>query len=204
VPDAHARIASKNIKNASVVFTNAKQLGFPTGTFDLALSGFMGWYDCYDFEANEFTQPEEKAKEIHRVLQEGGRFVCCSWEMQEGLRWMEDAVVHHYPEILEDEEYLRRRPIGMAYEKAEGYQVILESAGFRQIEVEREKRTFISTDEEEWWRQMLYLGWESLIEKMDAERLSDVKDAIFRELQIFKQEAGIHFDKAVFYVKGVK
>jgi len=204
VPEAHARIARDEIKNASVIFTNAKNLGFHTGTFDLALCGFMGWYDCYDFEKNEFTQPEVKAREIYRVLKEGGRFVCCSWEVQEGLRWMEDAVLRHYPEILEDAEYIRRRPIGMAYEKAGGYQVILENAGFREIKVSKVRETFVSTDEQEWWQQMLHLGWDSLIKKIDEERLSEVKSAIFSDLTPVKREDGLGFDKLVFFVSGVK
>ena len=93
----------------------------------------MGWYDCFDFDKGKFTQPDTKAKEIRRVLRDGGRIICCSWEKQEGVSWMEDAIIRHYPLILEDPEYLERRPIGMAYEKAEGYEVILQRAGFREI-----------------------------------------------------------------------
>ena len=93
---------------------NARTLGFRTGIFDFVLSGFMGWYDCFDFAQLRFTRPDTKAKEIRRVLRDGGRFVCCSWDEQEDLRWMEEAVLRHYPAILQDREYLERRPIGMA------------------------------------------------------------------------------------------
>ncbi len=97
----------------------------------------MGWYDCFDFERNEFTQVDKKAPEIRRVLRNAGRFVCCSWEAQDDLAWMEGAILRHYPEIQQDEEYLERRPIGMAYEKPAGYEIILQAAGFRSIEVSR-------------------------------------------------------------------
>jgi ubiquinone/menaquinone biosynthesis C-methylase UbiE len=129
---------------------NAKNLAFQTDYFDIAICGFMGWYDCFDFNQNRFTQPDTKCKEICRILKEGGKFVCCSWEKQEDVRWMEDAVIRHYPAILKDREYLKRRPIGMAYEKAEGYEIIFRSAGFRDIRIFNEEATFISTDEEEW------------------------------------------------------
>lgn len=109
----------------------------------------MGWYDCFDFTQGAFTRPDTKAKEIWRVLRYGGRFVCCSWEEQEDLHWMEEEMIRHYPAILEDSEYLERRPIGMAYEKAVGYKVILNRAGFRRIEIRWEMMTFVSTDEEE-------------------------------------------------------
>lgn len=167
----------------------------------------MGWYDCFDFALGEFTQPDTKAAEILRVLRNGGRFVCCSWEEQADLRWMEEAILRHYPAMLEDGEYLERRPIGMAYETPEGYEIILGSAGFREIEVLRETMTFVSTDEEEWWRQMLNLGWESLIEKIEkagTEDLQRVKAAIFSDLHPFKHADGIHFDKTVFFASGVK
>ena len=79
--------------------------------------------------------------------------------------------------------------------------------GFREIEVSREAMTFVSTDEEAWWRQMLNLGWASLIKKIEnagTEELQRVKAAIFYDLRPFKHPDGIHFDKTVFFVSGVK
>jgi ubiquinone/menaquinone biosynthesis C-methylase UbiE len=167
----------------------------------------MGWYDCFDFVHFEFTQPDTKAKEIRRVLKDGGRFVCCSWYEQEDLAWMEKAIIRHYPAILEDSEYLERRPIGMAYEKAKGYKIILQSVGFRDIETLHETMTFVSTNEEEWWRQMQQVGWASIFERLEQnepEQLRRVKKAILKDLQRYKQADGIHFDKVVFLVGGVK
>jgi len=189
------------------LFTNAKSLGFRTESFDIAICGFMGWDDCFDFNREEFTQPDTKAKEIWRVLRNGGRFVCCSWEIQEGVTWMEEAILRHYPAILEDRQYLERRPIGMAYEKAQGYETIFQSAGFSEIEVFKERMTFVSTDEEEWWRQMGRLGWDEFIEKVNNEgvdQLKRVKEAVFKDLQRYKGADGIHFDKVVFFIQGVK
>ena len=167
----------------------------------------MGWDDCFDFVRNEFTQADTKASEIHRVLRDGGRFVCCSWEAQEDLAWMEEAILRHYTDILMDSEYLTRRPIGMAYEKAQGYEIILRNAGFRDIEVSRETAEFVSTDEEEWWGQMGSVGWDSLIEKIkqkSADQLIKIKEAIFKDLHPYQQADGIHFTKSVFFISGVK
>ena len=188
-------------------FTNAKNQGFATGTFDIALCGFMAWDDCFDFDSMEFTQPDTKAKEIWRVLRSGGWFVSCSWDRQEDLRWMEAAILRHYPAILEDREYLARRPIGMAYEKAAGYEIILRSAGFGGITSSTKTMTFVSTDEEEWWRQMLQVGWDNILEKIgsrEADQLGRIKAAIFTDLQAYKHADGIHFEKEVFFVRGVK
>jgi SAM-dependent methyltransferase len=183
---------------------NAKNLAFETGSFDITICGFMGWYDCFDFNQNQFTGPDTKSKEIWRTLKDGGRFVCCSWEEQDDLRWMEAAFVRHHPAILEDGEYLERRPIGMAYEKAEGYEIILRDGGFKEIEAFKEEMVFVSTDEEEWWRQMQHVGWASIFEKIEADQLESIKQAIFGELQPYKRAGGLHFPKRVFFVRCVK
>lgn len=183
---------------------NAKNLGFQTGSFDTAICGFMGWDDCFDFSRMEFTQPDMKAKEILRVLKDGGWFTCCSWEQQQDVTWMEEAILRHYPAILDDPEYQAEHPIGMSYEKPEGYEIIFRAAGFHEIEVARERMTFVSTDEEEWWQQMMHLGWESLIGKIDPGKLQNLKEAVFRDLQSFRHANGLYFDKVVMFVNGVK
>ena len=167
----------------------------------------MAWDDCFDFDRMQFTQPDTKAKEIWRVLRPGGRFVCCSWQKQEDVSWMEAAMLRRYPAIVDDREYMVQRPIGMAYENPEGYKIILQSAGFSEISIDIEKMTFVSTDEEEWWRQMLQIGWDSFLENIgtqDAEQLDRVKAAIFSDLQSYKHADGIHFEKEVFFVRAEK
>jgi len=189
------------------MFMNARNLGLQARSYDIILSGFMGWYDCFDFEQNKFTQLDAKTPEIYRVLRDGGRFICCSWEEQEELAWMEKSMVRYYPELLEDDEYLERRPIGMAYEKPAGYEIILRAAGFRDIEISRETAEFVSTDEEEWWQQMVAVGWDSLIEKIklkSADRLQIIKESIIKDLYPYAHPDGIHFTKTVFFMSGVK
>jgi SAM-dependent methyltransferase len=167
----------------------------------------MGWSDCFDFVRLEFTQADTKAQEIWRVLREGGRFVCCSWEVQEDLAWMEEAMLRHYPALLQDGEYQQQRPIGAAYEKPEGYEIILRTAGFQNFEIYRERAEFVSTDEEEWWLQMQYIGWDRFfekIQKVEVDKHQKIKEAIFKDLQAYKQSDGIHFIKTALYVSGVK
>ena len=190
--------------NVSAIYTNAKDLGFQTSTFDIVICNFMGWYDMFDFAQGEFKQQDSKANGIWRVLKDGGRFVVGSWEKQEGITWMENAIHRYYPEILDNSEYLERRPVGMAYEQAEGYEIIFQEAGFRNIDVIREVMTFVSSDEDEWWEMMLYVGWDAYLEKIEDDRLQKIKGAIFKDLQSHKHSGGIHFEKNVFFVRGEK
>jgi ubiquinone/menaquinone biosynthesis C-methylase UbiE len=183
---------------------NAKNLSFQHNYFDIAICGFMGWDDCFDFNLNQFKKTDTKIKEIFRALKDGGRFMCCSWEVQEDVQWMEEAVIRHHPTILKDPVYLKHRPIGMAYEKAEGYKLILRSGGFREIETIKEEMIFVSIDKEEWWQQMQHLGWDDIFENMTSDRLQFIKQAIFEELQPFQHTDGLHFTKRVFFTHGVK
>lgn len=183
---------------------NAKNLGFPDGVFDLAICGFMGWYECFDFEQFQFSKPDQKTPEIFRVLRSGGRFVCCSWEAQEDVTWMENEVLRHYPAMLENPDYLAERPVGMSYEKAEGYELIFRNAGFKDIEITSHSMTFVSTDEEEWWRQMRGLGWEDILDKIEESTQQRLKEAIFNDLQRFRRSEGICFNKSVFLITGHK
>jgi len=183
---------------------NARNMGFQAGTFDIALCGFMGWDDCFDFDNLKFTRQDSKAPEIQRVLRSGGKFWCCSWEAQEDITWMEDEILRHYPAILNNNDYIAHRPIGMSYEKAEGYEMIFQSAGFKDIEISKHTMTFISTDEEEWWWQMQQVGWEPILSKIDADMYQKIKDGIFKDLQSHKKNDGIYFDKTVFFVCGRK
>lgn len=204
--DTFSWIEKHELHNANVVRMNARSLGFQTGSFDIALSGFMGWYDCFDFVRSKFTQPDTKARGIWRVLKDGGRLVICSWDKQEDLSWMEAAFIRYVPAILEDREYIERHPIGMANENPDGYQIIFQEAGFRDIGISKETAEFVSTDEEEWWRQMQHC-WDSFFKKVkndSAEKLQGVKEAILQDLQPYKQPDGIHFTKAAFFVCGVK
>jgi SAM-dependent methyltransferase len=167
----------------------------------------MGWDDCFDFIHNEFIRADMKAPEIYRVLRQGGRFVCASWEVQEDLAWMEETILRYHPGFLVDQEYLERRPIGMSYEKPSGYEIILRTAGFHDIQFAGESAEFVSTDEEEWWQMMASVGWQSLFNRIEIagyDQLERIKEAIFIDLQRFKQPDGIHFTKRVFFISAVK
>jgi len=167
----------------------------------------MGWDDCFDYIQLKFTRPNTKANEIWHVLRGGGKFVCCSWKEQQDMAWMEKSMLKYYPAILRDDEYLSQRPIKMAYETAEGYEIIMRAAGFKSIEISVETAEFVSTDEDEWWRMMQYIGWDRFFEKIridDADQPQRIKEAILQDLQPFKQCDGIHFTKSVFFISSVK
>ena len=91
-------------------------------------------------------------------------------------------------------------PAVYSRETATGYQTVLESAGFKEIEIFREQADFVSSDEETWWRMMKNVGWREYVEivkRQDEARLEAFKKQVFKNLQQFKDKDGIHFGKRV-------
>ncbi len=92
----------------------------------------------------------------------------------------------------------------MAYEKAAGYETILRSAGFRDVEITTHTTAFLSTDEEEWWQQMLEVGWWRILGAMGDEEVQKIKADVIRDLKSMIGDKGIIFEKIVFFVHGKK
>jgi SAM-dependent methyltransferase len=207
VGEAFSWIEKHALDNVHVLQMNAENMGFLSGSFDFALCGFMGWDYCFDFTLGEFTGPDTRMKEISRVLRDGGQVGISTWEKQEDLDWMEETIIRYFPPILSDREFIERRPIGYSMEGPEGYDTILRSAGFKDIENLRVEAEFVSTDEEAWWEQMQSLGWYSFFERLEneeADELQRLKQNVFRDLQHYKHADGIHFTKLVSFVFGTK
>lgn len=186
---------------------NAENMGLPDSSFDVALSGFMGWDNYFDFALGQFKRADARMKEIWRVLRAGGRVWICAWEKQADLDWMEESLIRYLPSILSDREFIERRPIGYSRENAAGYNSILRNAGFKDIDILHEEAEFVSASEEEWWEQMGNLGWRRYLAKLEnvgAERLQIIKEAVFKDLESRKRADGIHFTKSVLFATGVK
>lgn len=187
---------------------NAESMGLQDSSFDVALCGFMGWDYCFDFARGQFKRVDARMKEIWRVLRAGGRVWISAWEEQGDLDWMEETLVRYLPSILSDQEFIKDRPIGYSKESATGYDIILRSAGFKDIVILHEKAEFVSASEEEWWEMVNSLrDWRHHLAKIEnegVERLQRIKEAVFKELQCYKRTDGIHFVKSVLFATGIK
>ena len=120
---------------------------------------------------------------------------------------MEMAVERYYPTLLSDTEYQRERTIEIAHETSQGYPIILESAGFHNIQEILHDVELVSQNEQEFWWQTEHLGWEIFLQKIEEfekNRLLQIKHAIFQDLQPYKHAGGTHFTQGAFFMSGEK
>jgi ubiquinone/menaquinone biosynthesis C-methylase UbiE len=201
-------VKRRGLMNAFITEMNAENLGFEDNFFDFVLAGFIGWGDCYDFQKGEFTGPDLRMAEIHRVLKDGSLMILCTWEQQSDIEWMRDEFSKHLPDYVAANDRTRKQlPLVYSKETPEGNEEIMHNAGFKDIKIIQEKETFVNTDEEAWWEMMRNVGWWyhfGTLEEKGDDTLHRFKEAVFKDLQSHKYPDGIHFTKSVAFALGTK
>ena len=206
--DGVMRANELGLGNVAFTQMDAGCLGLSSETYDSVLANFVGWDDCFDFDRMEFIAPDRKLAEIMRVLKSGGQVGIGSWERQEDLEWLGEHFRRYFPEYVADLER-ETGSVMMVYgkENAKGLESILRKGGCQDIEIITETAEFVSTDEEEWWRQMWRAGWRQHIGQVtraDSDKLEWLKERVFEDLQQHKHNDGIHFSKTVLFAFGRK
>ena len=194
---ALGKVKERKLDNAWILHMDAGHMGFNDEYFDFALSGFVGWDYCYDFETGEFTDEDIRSREIARVLRKGGKVGITGWARQEDIEWL-DGIARRYMDI--DEPVYTR-------ESAQGFERILSGAGFHDIRTVEETESFAKKDKETWWEYMGRVGWHEHFEKLrgeDPAKLEELKLEVFRELDSRTYTDGIRFSKSVFFAFGTK
>lgn len=177
-------IKGYNIKNASLIQTDAKTLVFKDKTFDVVLSGFSYTYSTLE--------------EVLRVLKEGGQFGLTTWDTLEDMEWMA-AFLRRYIDSDSKKVYHQ--------DTAEGLERLLRDAGFKNVKTVIEKEEFAYRDEEQWWEDMQDSGWRSHLEKIESMgpgKLEEFRKEAFKGLQAHKDADGIHFTVSVLFAFGTK
>jgi ubiquinone/menaquinone biosynthesis C-methylase UbiE len=203
--DFHAGMADAMQRgwNEKVVFVqmDANALGFPPETFHTVLANFVGWDDCFDFDRMEFKSHDKMMSEIMRVLKPGGQVGIGSWVEQSDIDWITKAFKKYLPEY---EKTSGKSISCYARENPEGYKVILQNGGFKNISVDVETTDFVSPDAETWWRQMKQAANDYFRQVPDPITLESFKEQVFLDLQQFQNPEGICFGKTVSFAFGTK
>jgi ubiquinone/menaquinone biosynthesis C-methylase UbiE len=203
--DFHAGVAEAIQRGwkekVAFVQMDANTLGFLPEIFHTVLANFVGWDDCFDFERMEFISSNKMVFEVMRVLRKSGQFGIGSWVEQCDIDWIADEFKRYLPEC---EKTSGKSISCYAKENPEGYKVILQNGGFKNISVFVETTDFVSPDAETWWRQMKQAANDYFRQVPDPITLESFKEQVFLDLQQFQNPEGICFNKTVSFAFGTK
>lgn len=183
VKGTYEKIKERGITNVQVIQTDARNLVFKDGTFDVLLSGFSYIYSTLE--------------EIRRVLKEGGKFGLTTWDTLEDMEWMAESLRKYMPVDSKDV-YHQDTP--------EELRTLLKEAGFRDVTVLTERKEFAYANEEHWWKDVCDSGWRSHLKKIEdmGWNLEDFKKETFKGLQKYRRAHGIPFNVSVRFAFGIK
>jgi SAM-dependent methyltransferase len=189
-----------------VVRMDARDMDFEDASFDVVLSGFVGWADVFDFERCEYVARDKKIEQISRVLKGGGRFGRSAWALQEDNEWMGELLNHHLSSDGTGGD--GRIPLWRySKETAQGMTSILDEAGFRDVRVVAEEAEFVYQDEGEWLAVMGDYGWSSYLEQarsLPPDKRRRFEEDVLAKLSERKDADGIHYTRKVLFALGTK
>lgn len=184
-------ISHLGIANARVLQMDAENLVFQDAAFDNVLCGLGLFF---------FPNLDGALAEFRRVLKPGGQFVSSTFQTLEDERmerWRE--LNEAFKDNVRPAPIAERKMLGSEDEIRES----LSLAGFVEIEIATDQRTFYFSSEEEWWQSAWSTGFRSLLERMDAETLANYKKQM-AEVILEETEHGIPETWHLFYTKARK
>ena len=188
-------------RNVAFAQMDASCLALASEMFDVILANFVGWDDSFDFDRLAFIAPDMRITEIKRVLKPGGQVGLGFWVEQSDIDWFVEAFRTYLPEAASG---VGGSLLPYAKENPEGYEMILRSGGFQDICVHTETVTFVSPDEDTWWRQMHYAARKYFDQIPDAAQQEWFRERVFADLQPLRSAQGIAFTKTVAFSFGTK
>ncbi len=191
--ETNLEIQRKCLQNAKVMVMDAEKLEFVSGTFDHILCGFGLFF---------FPNYKAALAEFRRVLKSKGRFSFTTFlnKSDEKFMWFRELVKKYLPssegEFEEDD--------GPEFNTEEELYKALNDAGFKNIQVKSEEKTFKYKDEQEWWDKLWTHGFIRVLEAIPEERMEDFKSEVFVRLREMKESEGILATMFVLYAFGEK
>lgn len=186
VEQTTAEIKTRNIHNALVMQMDAECLDFPNNSFDVILCGFSIFF---------FPRPLRALGEFRRVLKSGGilglttfkEFFTGEWA------WFSELLEAYAPvEEDMDEVNSTEEP---DFQTSQGLAKILSSAGFADIHMLSETKTFYFQDEEEWWTYLWSIWMRDFLEGLEKTagpgKVKEFQQEAYRNLEQLKTEKGI-------------
>lgn len=175
VQQTSAAIRRLGLAQATALQMDAEQLEFPDAAFDVVLCGFSLQF---------FPDLEHTLLEFRRVLKPAGRVVATTWGGEdETWGWYKD-LRNAYQAVVK---------LGsQSFEQPEELAARFRRAGFSQIRTVLKELDVVYASEEEWWAVQWSLSSRGGLERLQPERLTQLKADVFERMQDLRQADGFH------------
>ena len=193
VNETNLEIQRRGVENADVIVMDAEKLVFKNTTFEHIHCGFgIFFFPNYKIALDEFM----------RVLKNGGRlsFTTFLGKSDEKFMWLDELIDKYLPGF-EDDPQEENDP---EFDTEEGLYEILKVAGFRNIRIICEEKTFNYKDEQEWWDKLWTHGYIKILEMITKDRMEAFKTEVFDKLREIKESKGISATMFVLYALAEK
>jgi len=188
------------IDHAEVLEMDARDLTFADESFDIVLSGFIGWDDVYDFEEERLETEPDAILEMYRVLKPGGLVGISSWVNEEDVELLRCLLAETKGCELDDV------PRHYSKETEYGVRELLGLCGFHDVWTIVEEQSFAYADTAEWLAVLRAYGWEPELAPIEAdERARETFEReVLSRLAEHRVEAGVLFCRSVVFALGRK
>lgn len=195
VERALRRLRFHQIDHAQVLEMDAERLSFEDESFDVVLSGFVGWDHVYDFDSGRVTAEPKAIREMLRVLKPGGLVGISSWVNQEDSELMRHVVSHATGLPVEDV------PQHYSKETESGLRDLLSAGGFVDLRTVIEDKAFTYTDPGEWLEVLGAYGWHPELASLKANEgaRKTFEQETLRRLDEHRGDVGLTFGRTVMF-----
>lgn len=177
----------KSYNNFELYQMNAETMSFEDETFDTVVCGL-----AFGF----FSDRPAALKEFYRVLRQSGTVGITTWKERE------EGVIGYALNQLKPSNRKRK---GINIGRKQDMITLMKEAGFSDIQVTVEKKTFYYTSKEEWWAEQHNNATYGLMARLKEEGLyNQFKEIAFKKIEDTMDEHGIRFDAEVLITTGRK
>ncbi|MCM1991625.1 class I SAM-dependent methyltransferase [Oceanirhabdus seepicola] len=196
VKETQSLICEQDLCNANLIQMDAEKLDFLDNSFDNVLCGLSTAF---------FSNSLGAVDEMYRVLKDGGKIGLSTWKKREKKGVLDKVYAKCFPQgNHKNLSNIHGRP---DFGSVDGIEKILKNAGFKNIEIFVEEKTFYYKDEEEWWQEQWTNAARGLfehVERKGPDALNKFKDEAFNAIMEYKDEHGIRLDVKVLFSFGHK
>ena len=193
VGETTKEIEAQKLSHAEICQMDAEQMNFAAESFDFVLCGFALWM---------FAEPAPVLQEFYRVLKPGGRVALSTWAGDNPFQiWCHEVL---RPFVCTPAAKELPAKFDSRFDTPLQLEAALQQAGFEDIRITVQEKSFIYASEQEFWLSLWSAGIRRQLEKMTPELLEQAKSEVFEQLQMLKEPDGVHKVSRALFALGTK